>query len=329
MTARFHMPFVVVSLVFLLTGTTLGWLLPSHFTPTHLRMHGQFQVYGFCVLFTMGIAYQMLGELLGARHKPGRIHASLLCTAAGTVGVGFSGHIAWTFLQKLGVAFFLANTALARPPAPHVYPRKGKAHPWFLLSGTMWLLVARTPEQVLWGFLSLYILGVGLRVHPGLLRVRAPAESLQWCILACWNAGLLTHNPWLFGVCSMLILLALRPRPRNLVTASVTASYAWLLIASILNALGDPGAKHALGSGFVLLMIVGMAFRLLPAFAGRKAHPAPGWLCLALLLGGVTVRVFTGNFAVGVALQAAGIYVFAGWLALGTVRAQGAKLPVL
>lgn len=304
-------PFIPVALTFLLAGTTLGLLMTRQFTVPRLRLHGQFQVYGFCLIFTMGVAYQMLGELLKARRQPLKVWASLLCTAGGTLGLGLglSPPTAWAAMQKLGFLMFLLAHSSARPPQPHVYARKGKAQPFFMATGLLWLLLATTPEQALWSFFPLYVLGVGFRIHPGLFRRKAPPEAVQWGVLGLWNAGLVSGQDWLFLLGAGLAVASLRPFPKDLTTMYIASSYAWLLFAVSLRLVHHAGARHAMGSGFLLLMIVGMAYRLLPAFQGRTRQSVLPAFCLSLLLSGLTLRLF-GPFGLGISLQAAGILLF-------------------
>jgi uncharacterized protein involved in response to NO len=83
-------------------------------------------------------------------------------------------------------------------------------------------------------------------------------------------------------------------------------AYAWLAAAGALllaGALAGPlgwlpppedAARHALGAGFVLLLIVGMALRLLPGFAGvrhRLVDPRAAWLAIWLAHAAALLRV--------------------------------------
>ncbi|HVC34880.1 MAG TPA: DUF1858 domain-containing protein [Chloroflexota bacterium] len=88
---------------------------------------------------------------------------------------------------------------------------------------------------------------------------------------------------------------------------AVRFAYAWLLIGLALQAVasvraalvGEPipwgtlgAARHALALGFVTLMIVGMASRVIPVFAGKPLWKA--WLvdlATALIVGSVALRV--------------------------------------
>lgn len=321
--------FVGVSLVFVLVGTLWGLLMlpflahwkgwQSFDWVTALRVHGPLQVFGFCLLFTMGIANQMLGELLQARHSPVKMGACLLSMTVGTLGQAFWPLSLWPWLQFLAALIFVASVVSHRTPAATVL--RNRAHSHFLRWGSLWLLLAlllnglgtpieRVFELVLWGFLSLYIVGVGLRVHPSMLNRRAPPETVQWAILLLWNAGLVaSFGPSLqivaaacWSVASLLLMFYLRPWSLGLsnhdwpLTSYFSWSYGWLLVACLGRLLGPEswaGAiKHAHASGFVLTMMIGMGLRLVPAFERKpQAWPAARYLCLSLLAPGTFLRV--------------------------------------
>ena len=90
--AKYHRPYLVTAAGFALLGTPLGaamvcslcgWL-PSLGWTAQLEAHGQMQVYGFVVLFTMGIAHQMLHQVFGQTHGQGWMRFSLVAMAVGT-----------------------------------------------------------------------------------------------------------------------------------------------------------------------------------------------------------------------------------------------------
>jgi len=350
-----HRPFLSVSLAFVLLGSLLGLLmLPflAHWKGWEafdwmgaLRAHGPFQVFGFAVLFTMGIAYQMLGELLQARHSPGSLRVCLALMTLGTLGQACWPQRLWPWCQLLSGLIFVAGVAKHRPPTGTV--RRNLAHSHFLRWGSLWLLVAlllnvlgapiaRVLELVLWGFLSLYILGVGLRIHPAMLNRSTPPEVVQWLVLLLWNLGLLaTFSAQLevaaalcWSAASLLLVAFLRPWPASPskldwpLTRYFSWSYGWL-VASCLGRLLGPdhwaGAiKHAHASGFVLMMMVGMGLRLVPAFERKQ----PGWpaarhLCLWIMVPGTLFRVLGQAgilprlFILGGTLQFMGLLCFA------------------
>ena len=363
-----HRPFIALALTFVLLGSGLGllmlprlanwsgpaWWLGDGLDWVHrLHAHGPFQVFGFAVLFTMGIAYQMLAELLGARQSPGRLRVCLVAMAVGTLGDALSAWPLWAWLQFLSGLTFVVGVASHRPPVGTV--RRNVAHSHYLRWGSLWLLaalllhalqfpVARVYELVLWGFLSLYILGVGLRVHPAMFGRQPPPAKLQWAVLGLWNAALLlTFVPhggapaslcWLLA--SLLFVGGMRPwaaRPGKLdwpLTAYLSWSYLWLVLACAgrfglafeLCPSDWAGAiKHAHASGFILIMMVGMGLRLVPAFERKPlAWPAARHLCLGFLVSGAGLRVagqaglWPWALVPGGALQMIGVLLFVGSL---------------
>ena len=326
-----HRPYVLCSLTFLLGGTLLGLLLlpvlagqgDARYWVERLRAHGQMQVFGFCVLFTMGIAYQMLGELLSARQSPKLLKVCLGSMAMGTLGTGFYPLQVWPWLQMFSGILFLAGVARHRPAAGTV--RRNVAHSHYLRWGSLWLLIALVLqvagqpadcvlELTLWGFLSLCIMGVGLRVHPAMLGRSAPPAALQWSVLLLWNLGLLLtwlSHPLPGASCLLLgaslLVAGLKPWPAGPsphgwpLRAYLGWAYAWLVLACAGRlAMAWPGGpehwagavKHAHASGFVLTMMVGMGLRLVPAFERKPlAWPPARWLCLLLLCPGGVLRV--------------------------------------
>ena len=357
--------FVIVSLASVLLGT-LGGLLMLPFLAhwkgwesfdwvTALRVHGPLQVFGFCLLFTMGIANQMLGELLQARQSPWKTGACLVFMTVGTLGQAFWPFPLWPWLQFLAGLIFVGSIARHRPPAATV--RRNRAHSHFLRWGSLWLLIAlllnglgapigRVFELVLWGFLSLYIIGVGLRVHPSMLNRSAPPEAIQWAILLLWNVGLVaSFGPSLqvpsaacWSVASLLLIVFLRPWSLGPskhdwpFTSYLSWSYRWLLVACLGRLLGPDswvGAiKHAHASGFVLTMMIGMGLRLVPAFERKpQSWPAARYLCLGLLVPGTFLRVLGQSgiapqvLVIGGTLQFLGLACFA----ISTAATLGSK----
>jgi uncharacterized protein involved in response to NO len=367
-----HRPFVLCALAFLLVGSWLGVLMLPLLAgaadagsavawPARLQAHGQAQIFGFCVVFTMGIALQMLGELLGARQSPVLVSLCLASMVAGTLGQAWAPASLWPALQLLSGLLFVAAVAGHRPPATTV--KRNMAHSHFLRWGSLWLLaalagnavgwpLARVYELVLWGFLTLYILGVGLRVHPGMLGRSAPPPALQWTVLWLWNFGLVVMTwwpalgffgaaPWLLASLLMLVAVA----PWNAVQARsewlpcyLQWSYGWLLLASIGRLCLEfyphwAGAvKHAHASGFVLLMMVGMGLRLVPSFERKPLAWSPAYRgCFYALSAGVCLRVagqagwLPWALLPGGVLQMLGVAMF-GLTLLATLLAPAAAL---
>jgi hypothetical protein len=129
-----------------------------------------------------------------------------------------------------------------------------------------------------------------------------------------WNSALLlawvgptSTWPWVLALAVALYLTALRPFRASRrapggggwLRAFLRISYAWLIVAVGL-ACGQwwwpqvtGAARHALGSGFILSMIMGMGLRMIPAFETRQILWAPGpWVVCAVLTVGTAIRVF-------------------------------------
>ena len=327
---KYHRPYLLTALAFAFLGLTLGvamlgslsgWL-PNRAWTIHLEAHAEMQVYGFVVIFTMGIAHQMFHQIFGKLKGKKAMHLSLLCMTLGTLWAAFRGLAklpVWPgpTLQALAAAIFLYTMMAGRPA-------NGKklttpVHAFYLRSACLWLLVAlglriaghsaALPLNLtLWGFVSLYILGAGLRIHPGFLVVpgeptRQPAVAPQWWILVLWQIGLgglvfpqwrqLTDVAWLAA--ALMVHWQLRPLShfRPWLRGYLGLSYFWLLGATAgrvaqawgWSGMGVEGAvRHTLASGFILTMIMGMAFRLVPVFEGKELRwPRAPWVCLSLL----------------------------------------------
>ena len=147
-----------------------------------------------------------------------------------------------------------------------------------------------------------------------------------------------------------------RPHITNPTRLWFRLAYAWLLGSTLLHAalslreeLGGPAAgftelsaaRHALTMGFLVVLLVGMASRILPGYSGwALQHPRfLGWT-IGLLLAGAAVRVggelaggYVGLFGpltgLGGVLGTLGFLLFAAslWPALGHLPAPAADRP--
>ena len=331
-----HRAFIILSLALSASvGTTLGlwmvlgWLgllaIPDF--PTLLATHAQLQVYGFVGLYTMGVAMMVLPTFLNTKLQPtwlALFSLVLMLTGMGlnTAGPTLVGGIS----QSLSTLAFLIVLRVTRKSAP---PRKvessplTRGHAIFLATGSLWLMASpllalkdstAALETVLWGFAGLFIAGIGLRVHPGILGIKGIHGGLLAPSAALWNLGLALRwtgpgDVWVVvlttGAC--LFLWALRPfRKARIPSAGgpwlrpfVRTSYFWLLIASALicattfgyPALAGP-ARHTLAVGFVITMMMGMGMRMIPAFETKRLPwPNGPWLIYGLVTVGTAVRL--------------------------------------
>lgn len=345
-----HRAFIIISLALAATiGTTLGlwmalgWLgrvsLP-HF-PTLLATHAQLQVYGFVGLYTMGVAMMVLPTFLNTSLRPAWLANSSLFLMLLGIGLNFDGPTwAGGLCQSLSTFAFLIVLRLTRKSAP---PRKTEStpltrgHAFFLATGSLWLMACpllalknstMALETVLWGFAGLFIAGIGLRVHTGILGIKGIHGQLLAPSALLWNAGLLLRwtgpdGLWVWCLSSgiALFLWALRPFRRPFLPSAggawlryfVRTSYLWLTVAVIMACVSEMGhsylagpTRHMLAVGFIITMMMGMGMRMIPAFETRRIPWARGpWAIYVFTTLGTAIRI---------PAQAAGQL---DWLALG------------
>jgi len=288
-----HRPYLAAALAFGTLGSSLGFLMLAVLTGwhhtrawnSHVVAHAQFQVIGCVALFTLGMALQLLAPtpLKGSR-------AALTLLAGGTLvasGAGFLPGLALTgaCLQLLGLALHVRLFWRGQ--------RWKGCNLGYYLTGQLWLAAALATarlELALWGFACLYILGTGFRLHPRMLGCRRPSEGLQRAVLLGWNAALLAHWPGLLAASAALASLPWLKARRE---QWLRILYLNLAIACVL----PPAlARHALATGFILPMIVGMALELLPAFARRPIPRRLRGVLVGALVGATGVRL-TGQAA--------------------------------
>lgn len=349
-------------------GVLLGWLKGYRLGSTFLLAHGQLQVYGFLVLFTMGVAILILPRTLRVEPRPSAWNAICLAAMVGGIGFCIGGYsypgLILQILSGLTFCHLLALTRASAPPAGRKRDPLTREHDWTLAFGNLWLLLApalslchyqKSLDTVLWGFCGLYIVGVGHRSHPAMLAIKPRHSQGLGAVCVLWNLSLLSlwvgpTGAWspLMGSAVGLYLLILGPfRTSTLPPAGpswlrlyIRISYAWLFAAVVLCCLAESGmpwlggaARHALGSGFVLTMVMGMGLRMIPAFETRRLIWSPGpWVLLGLIVAGTGLRVpaqALGHLplmATGGTLQFLAILLFVGLL-LGTIL-RGKRLNV-
>lgn len=336
------------ALAFLVPGGTLlgalmalqlAGLVPFWAWTHHLRSHSHMQVFGFVVLFTMGIALLVVPRLTGAGSPRGPLAtAPLLAVGAGTLAAVAGFVKVATPLETLGTLAFLVAVRRSAAPSGDAPSPVTQVHRMFATSGGLWLVGATAAgnlDLVLWGFASLYIMAVGLLIHPRILALPTPNLPLLKVALAAWNLGLVARVAAVeWG--SLLLLagglgyvVALRPfrLGRGACEAPpwlrffIRLSYAWLLVALVFNVLAPQFVgplRHALATGFILTMIMGMAFRIVPNFCKcRLAWPTAPWVTLALMGVGTVLRVSAQALNVKPVLAAGGLLQFAAVLTFG------------
>jgi hypothetical protein len=273
----FHV-FLLTSACFLLLGGSLlgvmmliqlaGWM-PVRAWPAHVAAHASFQVYGFMVMLILAVAFRMLRT---PSFPVPLIKVSYLAILAGTLTGAFQLR-GWTeALLTLGA---LPVLLLAWPYGA------------YLRTGALWLIAAPwtgRPETAVWGFACLFALGLGQRMHPALLGQPAPPTWIRRSVWVVWNLGLLLGSPapLLLAACLQVRGLSVFRRRSRAVTrpwlaASLQAAYAWLLLACLLGVLGAPMSltRHALATGYLMTLLLAMAWRLVPALDRRPPIPGP------------------------------------------------------
>lgn len=331
-----------------LTGT-----LPLTWWSQMLRAHSALQVHGFVIILTLGVALLVLPKFLGVPLAAGRV--ALVVLVALISGLALRTTMTadlWARpLQAGGVIGFLYVLRRTRVGAPfpevsYDEKRLNRLHAAFMASGVLWLLLAvlqgrptETADLVLWGFAAMYVAGIGLRVHPQMLGIGvfSPA-ALGWSVLL-WNLGLAgevtgwSQAPWLLLSGIGLYLVGLGPFRGARLPATdpawlrhyIKTAYLWLILALAARLsfllLGSSGfaasGRHLMASGFLLTMMCGMGFRLIPLFENRplvwKSAPHIVWAFLAV--GNVcrTVGQSTSQlllFGLGASIQACAALTF-------------------
>lgn len=211
-----------------------------------------------------------------------------------------------------------------------------------------------------WGFLTCYVAGYSLRLLPVFVGLPPVRSAAAWTAIFFLNAGAAAEVAarWseqallslaalvvtAAGVAALLLSLGLGGAQLEEGDAEARwlrrfarAAYGWLVVASVLllvlrawqalgpvsmlhvHALGG-ASRHALTVGFVSLMIVGVAWRILPLFSGApRPRPALVAAVFGLLVTGCALRVggqVAAGFWGGAWYAAMGI---SGWLELAAI----------
>lgn len=399
-----HPPFIRAALGSTLTlGATFGALnlLWVHFVfgplpPSHHQAHARFQLWGFVLLFIMGIAYHALPRFLATPLRGRRlVPASLWMSLAGLLLVGY-GHLAPAWPGALtallsGNLLLLAGTAAwAAIVLATWWPARSAGDPSqpFLVAGTLWWLAAAGgllagavlavteghPDAsaawnepvyaaALFGGTLAWIQGMALRTLPTFLSLPPTRQPAVRGAFALGQAGallallgavtigrpgsILLSDGGLLALSLAVLLFAWGLRPFTgrgpgliLVEPGFARTIRLAFLASLLFAflatgyavshlLDGPaprllldGARHAFTAGFVTLMILGMARRVVPAFSGTRlrwprAHDAGTWL--------IAIAVLLRQAQVGAALVDAPWLMFVSG-ASGLVAATGVTL---
>jgi hypothetical protein len=307
----------------------------------HNFVHAGFQIWGFVLLFTMGISYHAVPRFLGTDLRLERLARStfplalggLLLVTYGRFGHWFPGAL-WAFAAGAGCTFaavaawgyVLLDVAERSRSAPQPFHR-------FLVAGTVWWVVAagllgaaatravahggveyaaRFHEAMyaaaLFGASLAWVQGMFLRTGPAFFGLpptrRRPVKAafllgqagalvaVGGALVPGWRhshdlvaLGLIATAAslvaYVVGVRPFRIAPDLTPGDRG-VAEVIRLGFAGALLFALLGAcygvhdlaIGTPsrlifdGARHAFGLGFLTLMILGMAGRVVPVFCG-------------------------------------------------------------
>lgn len=329
----------VGSLVAVFAGLVLGILAATEASIGESRWtqsvqgHGHLQLFGFVATFVVALGFEFLVRLNGrppfaARFRLG-VPASL---AAGAVLLSAAQvwHESVGVLAYPGAAMLLGGAtafAILTWRIPLARPIRIDPQPYFMRAAAAWLAVsaalalwgaaeaesgvvpldisAATIEVFLRGFVTLAIMGVGLRAFAGHLGLQPPAASRQLMIYAGLNAsivawllgagpGELAERTWLLrigdaGFAFALVayatwfgILASLPRSRGGPRYALLIPLAWagamayaaLLLATAVAPGGhdlgiyEEGAiRHTFLLGFAIPLMVAMAHIVLARFA--------------------------------------------------------------
>lgn len=311
-----------------------------------VNAHGHAQIFGWVGLFIMGFAYQAFPRIWHTRLAAprlavatfvtmvvGMIVASVAMTQAGRAWAAPLA-LAGGLLELAAIAAFVGQilTTFRRSEA-RLEPYVGfvtAALIWFVAMSAMstwhtWTTMTAGSKEALLFYVKAYqaplrdlqihglalfmILGVCLRMLPGLFNVPKVPERRAWRALAVLTVGLLgevglfvayawTGNhvmaaflmiPWLLLAAGIVMVAwpwrLWRPMPVADRSAKfVRAGYGWLAISMIMLLLlpvyqwvsGIPfshayyGAiRHAITVGFISMMIMGFAAKVVPTLNGR------------------------------------------------------------
>lgn len=331
-----HRAFIIISLALAASAGSslglwmvLGWLgfVPLLHFSTVLAAHAQLQVYGFVGLYTMGVAMMVLPTFLNTKLQPTWLAGTSLILMLTGIGLNLSGPtLAGGLCQSLSTLAFLVVLRITRKRAPAKKVESTpltRGHAYFLATGSLWLMACpllalhnstMALETVLWGFASLFIAGIGLRVHTGILGIKGIHGQVLAPSALLWNLGLVLRwtGPegawvWVTTAGIALFLLALRPFRKPFLPpaggawlrAFVRTSYFWLVVALGMLCATNLGyssmarpTRHMLAVGFIITMMMGMGMRMIPAFETRRIPWSKGpWIIYGTVTAGTAIRV--------------------------------------
>jgi hypothetical protein len=312
----------------------------------HVNAHGHAQIFGWVGLFIMGFGYRLFPRFWGTKLAApklagaafglmivGLVVRTVGMTTADSVGAAVTAAMIGAGLEILAVATFAVQIAVtfARSDA-RLEPYVG-----FILAAVFWFVAmsaasawhtfttmsAESPQELLW-YVSTYqaplrdlqihglslfmILGVSMRVLPGLMRLPRVPHRRAWTALGVLTAAVIGESvlfvayrwtaapalagalmvPWvLLAIGVAMVALPWRLWRRSPATDRsskfVRAAYAWLAVSLIMmlllpayQAISDApfshayygGIRHAVTVGFISMMILGVSSTVAPSLQG-------------------------------------------------------------
>ncbi len=186
-----------------------------------VQAHGHLQVMGWLGLFLVGVAFQVVPRFKQVPLRlPLFVRPAIFLIAGGLVARAVAqpyadGHLAAAAMltsavaEAMGVALFITSIAATLAGA------RRKNYDWYLLAACFWLAAGAAANLVvvsgiavdrqtviplardeplltmqLFGFITLFILGVSIRILPHFLSLRPPAVDWLLPALVLYHAGL-------------------------------------------------------------------------------------------------------------------------------------------
>lgn len=327
-----------------------------------VNAHGHAQIFGWVVLAVMGAGYRMFPRFWNSAPAAPGLQRPVFWTMLAGLGLSLTGHLVagdpvWAvalavmggIAESLAIVIFAAQTFVTfRRAATRVDPATAFilaslawailmsiASTWFAAAtlsardrGEVILLVSTWQPALraiqLHGFALFVILGVALRVFPGLFQLPRPGARRAWTGWAllvaavCVESGAfvllrLTGRPaWGAAMVGGWLLLAVgvastalpwrpwraMPVPHR-ANKFIRASLAWLAVGiamllltpifqrvqgSFFSHAWYGATRHAFTVGFVSLMIVGISSRFVPRLRGVDGPGLPPLMAAFLLI---------------------------------------------
>lgn len=339
-------PFLVAGLLATLTlGATLGaynllaiQLAVGPFDPASSRIHAAFQIYGFVLLFVVGVAYHVIPRFLGCDlAAPGLARASL-APLLGGLGLQLAGTLAGGAPERLlsfaGSLGILVGVALFAGVMAATWKRSGVVpepfHHWLVLATGWWMAAA-----------ALSALGQGLALREGGLDpVLALNEATYWAALlggaSGWIQGvLLRTSPGFLGLAPQL------PRPLSAAFLLCQAGCLAAVVGAVGHGAGGAPTLRNLGlvaySAGLLAFVHGarLFVRERPLTASHAAAfertmraAFAGALLFALLGGGHALLALVGARAPAALFDAGRHSLTLGFVTLSIFGMAGRIVPV-